>query len=80
VPFGSRSTSLATIDANAVQWAISVTLKDIDKVGETLSSAVELLDTANQAWADRNKDVQAIENKAEKWWKNYIDPPPLTNR
>ena len=34
----------AQIDASAVQWAISVTINDIDKVADTLGSAVGLLD------------------------------------
>ena len=40
------------IDASAVQWAISVTIKHVETVGDTLASAVGLLDVANRAYSE----------------------------
>ncbi len=61
----------AQIDASAVQWAISVTIKHIETVGDTLASAVGLLDVANRAYSERNKSVPMMEVRANEWWKKY---------
>ena len=68
------------IDAYAVPWAICVTVLDPDKVTKTLDAAVGLLKTANVTWSERNKPVQKMEGDAEQWWRDYLNPPPPTNR
>ena len=71
----------AQIDASAVQWAISVTINDIDKVADTLGSAVGLLDVANLAYSERNKSVPMMEVMANEWWKQFSGKiPPASSR
>lgn len=67
------------IDASAVQWAISVTIDDVDRVADTLSTAVGLLDVANLAYSERNKSVPLMEVRANEWWKEFRGPFPGEN-
>jgi hypothetical protein len=70
----------AQIDASAVQWAVSVSINDLDMVEETLGTAVGLLEAANLAYAERNRSVPMMEVRANEWWKNYSGTFPPVGR
>jgi hypothetical protein len=57
-------------------WGIEVIIGDPAVAEEALDSAVAVLDEANRAWADRERQARDIGSKVGEWWDRHRNPMP----